>query len=101
MPEKIIYCSECAAETKRIEESGRFRVVSCEPTSADPKKCLIVWQRKPPAAASIQPVAAAAEPAVQPVAAPRPRSAKPTPPAKPSKPAPPAKPAKPTPRRKP
>lgn len=58
MPQKTIYCAECAAETRRIEESGLWRVVSCEPTDADPKKCVITWKRRTsPAPADKQPPA--------------------------------------------
>jgi len=59
MPSQRIPCSDCASKKAEIEQSGRFKVTSCEQITGDPGWCLIKYERVNATAATA--VASAAE----------------------------------------
>ena len=44
MPDKKIPCKDCANETKKIEELGNAKVISCNPIPSEPGWCRIIWK---------------------------------------------------------
>lgn len=52
MPDVVdipVLCSECARQKALIESDGRYQVLSCTPTAADPRICTLEFQRVAPA----------------------------------------------------
>jgi hypothetical protein len=46
MPDRKIPCERCQSEKEKVERGRRYEVVSCEPTTRDPKKCKLIYRRK-------------------------------------------------------
>ncbi len=46
MPEKVIPCTDCEIEKKKIEEAGDCKVIECTKIEDRPGWCKIVWRYK-------------------------------------------------------